>query len=63
MFRAVIPPIIRSTYHCNYSVWHWSNFGKCSMWSQLKMRGMDQSLLPSAIVESSRDGRVHTSHL
>jgi hypothetical protein len=28
MFRVVIPPIIRSTYNCNYGIWHWSNFGK-----------------------------------
>ena len=28
MFRVVTPPIIRSTYNCNYSIWHWSNFGK-----------------------------------
>ena len=49
MFRVVTPPIIRSTYNCNYSIWHWSDFGKCSVWSQLKMRGMDPSLLPSAI--------------
>jgi hypothetical protein len=25
MFRVVIPPIIRSPYNCNYSIWHWSN--------------------------------------
>ena len=25
MFRAVTPPIIRSTYNCNYNIWHWSN--------------------------------------
>jgi len=25
MFRVVTPPIIRSTYNCNYSTWHWSN--------------------------------------
>ena len=25
MFRVVIPPISRSTYNCNYSIWHWSN--------------------------------------
>jgi len=31
MFRVVTPPIIRSTYNCNYSIWHWSNFGKCSV--------------------------------
>jgi hypothetical protein len=30
MFRVVTPPIIRSTYNCNYSIWHWSNFRKCS---------------------------------
>jgi len=54
MFRVVIPPIIRSTYNSNYSIWHWSNFGKCSVWSQLRMRDMDQSLLPSAIVRSRK---------
>jgi len=35
MFRMVTPPIIKSTYNYNYSIWHWSNFGKCSVWSQL----------------------------
>jgi len=25
MFRMVTPPIIRSTYNCNHSIWHWSN--------------------------------------
>jgi hypothetical protein len=25
MFRVVTPPIIRSIYNCNYSIWHWSN--------------------------------------
>jgi hypothetical protein len=25
MFRVVTPPIIRSTYNRNYSIWHWSN--------------------------------------
>jgi len=25
MFRVLTPPIIRSTYNCNYSIWHWSN--------------------------------------
>ena len=24
-FQVVTPPIIRSTYNCNYSIWHWSN--------------------------------------
>jgi len=23
MFRVVTPPIIGSTYNCNYSIWHW----------------------------------------
>ena len=44
MFRVVTPPIIRSTYNCNYSIWHWSNFGKYSVWSHLKMRVMDPRL-------------------
>ena len=48
MFWVVTPPILRSTYNCNYSIWHWSNrlcyfrcrgaFGtlvpKCSKWPQ-----------------------------
>jgi len=25
MFRVVLPPIIRSTCNCNYSIWHWSD--------------------------------------
>jgi len=25
MFWVVTPPVIRSTYNCNYSIWHWSN--------------------------------------
>jgi len=25
MFRVVTPPIIRSAYNCNHSIWHWSN--------------------------------------
>jgi len=44
MFRVVTPPIVRSTYNCNYSIWHWPNFGKCSVWSQLKMRVMDPTV-------------------
>ena len=57
MFRVVTPPITRSTYsyNCNYNIWHWSSFGKCSVLSQLKMRGMDPSLIPSEIGEFSRD--------
>ena len=70
MFRMVTPSISSSsTYNCNCSIWHWSNFGKCSVWSQLKMTGMCSSLLYSAIAESSRDGYIplifswsHTLH-
>jgi len=29
MFRVVTPPIISSTYNCNYSIWHWSNHLCC----------------------------------
>jgi len=25
MFRVVTPPIVRSTYNCNYSILYWSN--------------------------------------
>jgi hypothetical protein len=25
MFRVVNPPIIRRTYKCNHTIWHWSN--------------------------------------
>jgi hypothetical protein len=62
MFRVVTPPIIRSTYNCNYSIWRWSNFGKCSVWSQLKMRGMDFTVSAifrdCTIAEDSRDGSI-----
>jgi len=51
MFRVVTPPIIRSTYNCNYSIWHRSNFGKCSVWSQLKMRGMDPGPYLSSLAD------------
>jgi hypothetical protein len=27
MFRVVTPPIIRSTYKCTYSIWHWLERG------------------------------------
>jgi len=27
MFWVVTPPIIRSTYNFNYSIWHWSTSG------------------------------------
>jgi hypothetical protein len=53
MFRVVTPPIVRSTYNCNYSIWHWSNFGQCSAWSQLRWEVWTlPSLLPSTIVRS-----------
>jgi len=33
MFRVVTPPNIRSTYNCNYSIWHWSNrLGYLPLW-------------------------------
>jgi hypothetical protein len=31
MFWVVTPLIFRSTYKCNYSIWHWSDFGKCGV--------------------------------
>jgi len=31
MFRVVSPPIIRSSYHCIYSIWHYcGRFCRCS---------------------------------
>jgi len=70
----VTPLTIRSTYNCNYSIWHRSNFGKCSVWSQLKIRVMEPSLLPSTIIvelelfrfhydRRRQQRRVRTSHL
>jgi hypothetical protein len=44
MFLVETPPIIRSTKNCNYGICHWSNFGKCSVLSQLKMKGMDPTV-------------------
>jgi len=49
MFRVVIAPIIRSTYKCKYSIWHWSN-RLCFLplsWSSWNC---------STRAESSRDG-------
>jgi hypothetical protein len=67
MFPMVTPLIIRSTYNCNYSIWYRSNFGKCSVWSQLKMRVMDTTVSVTfrdrTIAEGNRDGSVHNSHL
>jgi len=31
MFRVETQSIIMSIYNCNYSIWHWSNFGKFSV--------------------------------
>jgi len=45
MFRVVTQPIIRNTYNSNYIIWHWANFGKCSVWCQLKMGAMDRTRL------------------
>jgi len=52
MFQVVTSPIIRSTYNCNYSIWHWSN-RLCYLmlpWRSLKSSNF------STIVEGSRDG-------
>jgi len=46
MFRVGTPPIIRSIYNCNYSIWHWSNFRKRRLRSQLSALS---SLLPSRL--------------
>jgi len=43
MFRVVTPPIIRSTYNCNYSIWHWS-------------LALERSSNFSTIAEGGRDG-------
>jgi len=32
IFRVVPPPIIRSTYNCNYSIWHWLNHCCYLLW-------------------------------
>jgi hypothetical protein len=58
MFRVVTPPNIRSTYNCNYSIWHWSDFRKCGVWSQLKVRGMDPTVCPLSLTFSW----IHTLH-
>jgi hypothetical protein len=63
MFRVVTPPIIRSTYNCNYSILHWSNFGKCSVCKVAKDERYGpvsaifrhrRSLLTSAIIRSRK---------
>jgi len=61
MFRVVTPPIIRSTYNCNYSIWHWSNFGKMQCVKSAK----DVKYVPvcatfrdRTIAEGSTDGYI-----
>jgi len=54
MFRVVTPPIIRSTYNCNHSIWHWSN-RLCYLplsWSSWNWN----SSSCSTTTEGSRDG-------
>jgi len=53
MFRVVTPPIIRSTYNRNYSIWHWSN-RLCYL--PLWWRGWNCRSNLSTIAERSRDG-------
>jgi len=73
MFQVVTPPIIRSTCDCNYSIWHWSNFRKCGVWSQLKMLmrygPVSATFRNRTIAEGNRDGSIplvfswlHTPH-
>ena len=50
MFRVVPPPIIRSTFNCNYRIWHWSN-RLCYL--PLSWRGCSKFF---TTVEVSRDG-------
>jgi len=52
MFRAVTPPIIRSTYNCNYSIWHWSN----RLWYFPLWWSWNGSSNFTTIAEGSRDG-------
>jgi len=57
MFRVVTPPNIRSTYNCNYSIWHWSN-RLCYLllsWSSWNCRSNF-----SMTAEGSRDGLTST---
>jgi len=42
MFRVVTPPIIRSTYNCNYCIWHWSN---CLCYLPLRWRSWNAIFL------------------
>ena len=55
MFRVVTPPIIRSTYNCNHSIWHWSN-PLC--YYPLRWRGWNCSSSSnlSTTMEGSREG-------
>ena len=43
MFLVVIPPVISSTYNCNYNIWHWSY----RLWNSSNC---------STIAEGTRDG-------
>jgi len=55
MFRVVTPPVIRSTYNCNYSIWHWSN---CLCYLPLWWRSWNCSSNFSTIGEGSRDSFI-----
>jgi len=55
MFRVGTPPIIRSTYNCNYSIWYWSN-RLCYL--PLSWKGWNIS----TIAEGSRAGLTSTRY-
>ena len=50
VFWVVTPPIIRSRYKCNYSIWHWSTISATFHYSSNF----------STVVEGSRDGLIST---
>jgi len=45
MFRVVTPIITRSTYNCNYSIWHWSN---CLCYLSLSWRSWNCIAVPNS---------------
>jgi len=53
MFRVVTPPIIRSTYNCNHSIWHWS---KRLCYLSLSWSSWNCSSSCSMTAKGSRDG-------
>jgi len=67
-FRVVSPPIIRSSYHCIYSLWHyWDRYCYLSSASRWRQVAVTVSVMPdtvNTVIWAPDDGwRYHTKHV